>query len=189
MRLTIKARRAYLAPALSLVLVTAISACSSSSSSSSSTASTAPSTPASSSAAASAAASSPATGGGSSSAVTEIETNWNKFFNSSTSTSERVALLENGSDFSSALSSLSSTPLASGLTSKVDSVSLTSSTKATVKYDLSALGQTVANGATGSSVLQNGTWKVGDDVFCGLLTEAKTFGLSVTVPSVCSSAS
>jgi len=65
---------------------------------------------------------------------------------------------------------------------------MTSSTKAAVKYDLSALGQTVATGATGSSVLQDGTWKVGDDVFCGLLTQAKTFGLSVTVPSTCSSA-
>jgi hypothetical protein len=71
----------------------------------------------------------------------------------------------------------------------VDSVSVTSATKAAVKYDLSALGQTVATGATGSSVLQDGIWKVGDDVFCGLLTQAKTFGLSVTVPSVCSSAS
>jgi hypothetical protein len=100
-----------------------------------------------------------------------------------------VALLENGSQFSSAISSLASTPLASGLSSKVDSVSLTSSTKAAVKYDLSALGQTVAKGTTGSAVLQDGTWKVGDDVFCGLLTQAKTFGLKVTVPSVCSSAS
>jgi hypothetical protein len=189
MRLTIRARRAYLAPALGLVLVTAISACSSSSSSSSSTPSTAPSTPASTAAATSAAASSPAaSGGSSSSATTEIETNWNKFFNASTSTSERVALLQNGSDFSSALSSLASTPLASGLTSKVDSVALTSSTQATVKYNLAALGTTVASDASGTSVLQNGTWKVGDDVFCGLLTQAKSFGLSVTVPSVCSSA-
>jgi hypothetical protein len=65
---------------------------------------------------------------------------------------------------------------------------VTSATKAAVKYDLSALGQTVAKGASGSAVLENGTWKVGDDVFCGLLTQAKTFGLSVTVPSVCSSA-
>ena len=63
------------------------------------------------------------------------------------------------------------------MTSKVDSVSLTSSTKATVKYDLSALGTTVASGATGTSVLQDGTWKVGDDVFCGLLTQAKSVGL------------
>ncbi len=131
----------------------------------------------------------PSASGGSASAVAEITANWNTFFNSSTPNAKRVALLQNGSQFSSAISSLASTPLAAGLTSKVDSVSVTSATKAAVKYDLSALGQTVAKGASGSSVLENGTWKVGDDVFCGLLTQAKTFGLDVTVPSVCKSAS
>lgn len=185
MQFDLTARRAYLVSALGLVLVTAISACSSGSSSSSSTAAAAPSTAAATTAAPATAAAS----GGTASAVSEITANWNKFFNSSTPNSERVALLQNGSDFSTAISQLSSTPLASGLTSKVDSVSVTSSTEAKVKYDLSALGQTVATGATGSSVLQNGTWKVGDDVFCGLLTQAKSFGLTVTVPSVCSSAS
>jgi len=187
MRFNPSARRVYLAPALGLMLLTAIAACSSSASSSSTPGSSASATAPSS---APSAPSAPASGsGGSSSAVSEITTNWNTFFNSSTPNSKRVQLLENGSQFSAAIASLSGTPLASGLSSKVDSVSLTSSTKATVKYDLSALGQTVANGATGSSVLQDGTWKVGDDVFCGLLTQAKTFGLSVTVPSVCSSAS
>ena len=187
MRFNPTARRVYLAPALGLVLLTAIAACSSSASSSSTPGSSASATAPSS---APSAPSAPASGsGGSSSAVSEITTNWNTFFNSSTPNSKRVQLLENGSQFSAAIASLSGTPLASGLSSKVDSVSVTSSTKATVKYDLSALGQTVANGATGSSVLQDGTWKVGDDVFCGLLTQAKTFGLSVTVPSVCSSAS
>lgn len=187
MRLNVTARRSYLAPALGLVLVTAASACSSSASSSSSSAPSAAATSAAASSAP-AATSSAAAAGGTSSAVSEITTNWNTFFNSSTPNAKRVALLQNGSQFSAAISSLSSTPLASGLTSKVDSVSVTSSTKAAVKYDLSALGQTVATGATGSSVLENGIWKVGDDVFCGLLTEAKTFGLSVTVPSVCKSA-
>jgi len=187
MRFNPSARRVYLAPALGLMLLTAIAACSSSASSSSTPGSSASATAPSS---APSAPSAPASGsGGSSSAVSEITTNWNTFFNSSTPNSKRVQLLENGSQFSAAIASLSGTPLASGLSSKVDSVALTSSTKATVKYDLSALGQTVANGATGSSVLQDGTWKVGDDVFCGLLTQAKTFGLSVTVPSVCSSAS
>jgi len=187
MRFNPSARRVYLAPALGLMLLTAIAACSSSASSSSTPGSSASATAPSS---APSAPSAPASGsGGSSSAVSEITTNWNTFFNSSTPNSKRVQLLENGSQFSAAIASLSGTPLASGLSSKVDSVSVTSSTKATVKYDLSALGQTVANGATGSSVLQDGTWKVGDDVFCGLLTQAKTFGLSVTVPSVCSSAS
>jgi hypothetical protein len=67
-------------------------------------------------------------------------------------------------------------------------VSLTSSTQAKVKYDLSAMGTTVASGATGTSVLQNGIWKVGDDVFCGLLTQAKSAGLTIPVPTACSSA-
>ncbi|HEY6495494.1 MAG TPA: hypothetical protein VIZ43_19625 [Trebonia sp.] len=71
----------------------------------------------------------------------------------------------------------------------MDSVDVTSSTKATVKYDLSALGTTVAKGASGTAVLQDGTWKVGDTVFCGLLSEAKSAGLSIPIPSACTSAS
>jgi hypothetical protein len=78
--------------------------------------------------------------------------------------------------------------MASAVSSKVDSVTLNSPTQATVKYNLSALGQTVASGATGTAVLQNGTWKVGDGVFCGLLTQAKTAGVISAVPAACSSA-
>jgi hypothetical protein len=99
-----------------------------------------------------------------------------------------VQLLENGSEFAAAISAFASSPLASAVTSKVDSVSVTSPTEATVKYDLSALGTTVAKGATGTAVLQDGTWKVGDNVFCGLLSEAKSAGLSIPVPSACNSA-
>ena len=185
MRFNPTARRFYLAPALGLVLVTAMSACSSgSSSSSSSTAAAAPSTSAS-----AAASSSPAASGGSSSAVAEITANWTTFFNSSTPNSKRVQLLENGSQFSSAITAFAASPLAAAVTSKVDSVSLSSATQAKVKYDLSALGTTVASGASGTAVLQDGTWKVGDDVFCGLLTEAKSAGITIPVPSACSSAS
>lgn len=186
MRFNLTARRAYLAPVLGLMLVTAMSACSSSASSSApapaSTAASAPASPA------PAAPSTPA-GGGSTNATAQITTNWNKFFNSATPNSERVKLLENGSQFSAAISAFASSPLAAAVTSKVDSVKMDSATKATVKYDLSTMGTTVAKGASGSSVLQDGTWKVGDDVFCGLLTEAKSAGLTVPVPSACSSAS
>lgn len=186
MRFNLTARRAYLAPALGLMLVTAMSACSSSASSSSSApASTAASAPASSAPAASSAAAS----GGPTNATAQITTNWNKFFNSATPNSERVKLLENGSQFSAAIGAFASSPLAAAVTSKVDSVKIDSATKATVKYDLSAMGTTVAKGASGNSVLQDGTWKVGDDVFCGLLTEAKSAGVTVPVPSACSSAS
>ena len=82
----------------------------------------------------------------------------------STPNSRRVQLLQNGSEFSSSVSAFSSSPLASAVTSKVDSVTLTSATQAKVKYDLSAMGTTVAKGASGTSVLQDGTWKVGDGV-------------------------
>jgi hypothetical protein len=188
MRINPIARRIYLAPALGLMLVAAMSACSSGSSSSTSappaTTSAPPATTS-----APAAASSASTASGSSSAVSEITTNWDTFFNSSTPNSKRVQLLQNGSEFSASIAAFASSPLAAAVSSKVDSVTLDSSTKATVKYDLSAMGTTVATGATGSSVLQDGTWKVGDDVFCGLLTEAKSAGISVPVPSVCSSAS
>lgn len=132
--------------------------------------------------------SSSASATGSSSAVAEITTNWNTFFNPKTPNSRRVQLLENGSQFSSAITSFMSSPMAAAVSSKVDSVTLNSPTQATVKYNLSALGQTVASGAAGTAVLQNGTWKVGDGVFCGLLTQAKTAGVISAVPAACSSA-
>jgi hypothetical protein len=128
---------------------------------------------------------------GSASQVAEITTNWNAFFNPKTSNSKRLQLLQNGSDFSAAISAFASSPLAAAVTSKVDSVALTSSTAATVKYDLSALGTTVAKGASGTAVLQDGTWKVGDGVFCGLLSEAVSAGVmnKSVVPAACTPAS
>jgi hypothetical protein len=56
-----------------------------------------------------------------------------------------------------------------------------------VKYNLAAAGTTVQSNATGTSVLQDGTWKVGDSVFCGLLNEAGSL-LGMTVPAACGSA-
>ncbi|HXC85707.1 MAG TPA: hypothetical protein VNV62_28075 [Trebonia sp.] len=184
MRFQHMARRILLAPALGLAFATAIAACSSSPSSGSS--STPPATPSSTAASASNTASATSSGG-SSSAVAEITTNWEAFFSSSTPNSKRIQLLENGSTFTSAVNAFSGSPLASAVTSKVDSVTLTSPTQAKVKYDLSAAGTTVASGATGTAVLQGGVWKVGDDVFCGLLQEGASL-LNIKIPTACSSA-
>ncbi len=173
-----QARRIYLAPAVGLMLAVAITACSSASSSSSSAASSTVN-----SASASApAATPPAPGGGSGAAVAALKANGLKFFSSSTPNSDRVALLENGQTFASAIKSFSSSPLAAAVTSKVDSVTLNSATQASVKYDIGAAGQSTSS--TGSAVLQNGTWKVGDDVFCGLLKQGATL-LGMTVPAAC----
>ncbi len=181
MRFHSRVHRFYLAPALGLVFALAITACSSSGSSSSSTATSAPAATTS-----AATASSSAAAGGS--AVAQITANWEAFFNPATPNSKRVQLLENGAQFASAINAFSASPLAQQVSSKVDSVSLTSATKANVKYDLTAAGTSVATGQTGTSVLQNGVWKVGDDVFCGLLKQGASL-LNISVPAACNSAS
>ena len=172
MRLPLVARRIILAPALGLALALAVAACSSSSSSSS------PSAPASSAPASSA----PATSN-SAAATAEITTNWEKFFNASTPTSERVALLQDGAAFAVAISGLSH--LVSGLGATVTSVTVTSPTSATVKYNLTASGSTLLSGQTGTAVYENGTWKVGDASLCGLLKLVP----GGSTPTACSSAS
>lgn len=169
--------RIYLAPALGLALAAAITACSSSSSSSSAPA-------ASSAAATSASAPASSSGGGSTATTAAIKANWEAFFSSSTPNSKRVQLLENGQSFASAVSAFSASPLASAVSAKVISVTPTSATQATVKYDLTAAGQTVASGTTGVAVLQDGVWKVGDASFCGLLKEGSSF-LNIPLPSAC----
>lgn len=160
----------------------AVSACSSSSSSSAPPA-----------AAAAGPASAPATpagpaGAGSAAAVKEITANWVAFFNAKTPNSKRAQLLQNGDQFATSITAYATSPLAGEVSSKVDSVTLTSSSRATVKYDLSAMGTTAAAAATGTAVLQDGTWKVGDNVFCGLLTEANGAGVTMPVPALCKSA-
>jgi len=175
MRLSLETRRIILAPALALALALAVAACSSSSSSSSSPA------PASSAPASSAPASSAATGNAA--AVAQITANWEKFFNASTPTSQRVALLQNGAAFAVAISGLSH--LVSGLGATVTSVTVTSPTSATVKYNLTASGSSLLSGQTGTAVYENGTWKVGDTSLCGLLKLVP----GGSTPSACSSAS
>lgn len=177
MRFRYMARRIFLAPALALALAGAISACSSSPSSSS----TSPPTPA--ATGTPAAAPSTSSSGGSAATIATIKSNWEKFFNGSTPTSERVALLQNGSAFEAEINSLSALGTAASAT--VSSVTLASSTLATVHYTVDIAGKAALPNATGSAVYENGTWKVGDASFCSLLTMEN----GGKAPSVCSSIS
>jgi hypothetical protein len=166
MRFPLVARRIILAPVLGLALALAVSACSSSSSSSSSAASS----PVSSSAPVSSApvSSAPASSSGNSAAVAQITANWEKFFNASTPLSQRVALLQNGSSFSSAIDSFSKLPLANGIGAKVTGVTVTSATMATVTYSIVSGSTTLLGGQSGTAVFQDGMWKVGDASLCNL---------------------
>jgi hypothetical protein len=184
MRSQLVARRIILAPALALTLVAAVAACSSSSSSSSSSTG-ATSAPASSSISATPVpASTSASASGNSAAVAQITANWEKFFNSSTSNSDRVALLQNGNAFSGAISGLIS--LAPGLGAKVINVTVNSATSATVTYNLTAGGTSLfTSSQTGKAVYENGVWKVGDASLCSLLQLVP----GGTVPAACNSVS
>jgi hypothetical protein len=186
MRFPLVTRRILLVPALALALALAVTACSSSSSSSSSSVSSAPSSssaPVSSAPVSSAPASSSSSGN--SAAVAQITANWEKFFSASTPLSQRVALLQNGSQFSSAINDFSKLPLAGGIGAKVTGVTVTSATSATVTYAIVSGSTTLLGGQSGTAVYQDGTWKVGDASLCGLFKLVP----GGSVPAACNSVS
>ena len=173
-------RISYLLGASALVAVAmTVAACSSS-----------PSTPKSSSAPpTSAAPTSPtaSASGGSAAAVTAITTNWEAFFSPQTPVSQRVALLQNGSQFQSIIQSQAGSGLASQASAKVTKVTVTSPTQATVTYNILISGTPALTNQTGTAVLENGTWKVGVSSFCGLLT-IENSGKTTGLPAACASA-
>jgi hypothetical protein len=168
MRSRVLARRILLAPVIGLAFITA--ACSSSSTTTSSTSSSPPSSsPASTAATPATSASSGSAGSSSTSATGQIKTNWEEFFNGKTSVANRVALLQNGQTFAAVLKAQSGTSLTSSATATVTAVVIESATTATVSYSVGISGASL-NNQTGTAVLQDGVWKVGDISFCQLLT-------------------
>jgi hypothetical protein len=165
-------RQAWKALGASLIAVVAVAACGGSSPSptSSSPSATSP-TPTSTT-------SSPSAVG----ATAAITTNWETFFNIKTSVAKRVSLLQDGSQFETVIAAQQHSPLATGLTAKVTSISNITATQADVKYNLIVGGSKVPQ--TGTAVYEAGTWKVSATTFCGLLSLE---GLK-TMPAPCTSA-
>jgi hypothetical protein len=122
-----------------------------------------------------------ATGG---SAVAQITTNFETFFNGKTPVSQRVSLLQDGSEFQSVISAQAGSALATGASVKVTKVTVTSPTQATVKYNLLEGGAPALSNQTGTAVLDNGTWKVGVTSFCGLLA-LENGGKTTGLPAAC----
>jgi hypothetical protein len=120
-------------------------------------------------------------------AESQIKSNWMAFFNAKTPTSQRVKLLQNGQQFATVLAQQAKNPMASGSSAQVSSVTVTSPSQAEVTYSVLVSGSPVLKDQKGVAVKQDGTWKVGDQSFCGLLTMengGKTSGL----PAACHSA-
>jgi hypothetical protein len=122
--------------------------------------------------------------GSSSAAVAQIKTNWEAFFNPKTPVSKRVSLLQNGSAFASIIQSQASLPLASEATSSVTAVTVESPAQAKVTYSILVGGTPALKDQPGVAVYQSGTWKVGDQSFCALLTLEN----SGKAPTACASA-
>jgi hypothetical protein len=171
------AHRAVLIPALGVALAAAVTACSSSPSSPGSGASASKSA----SPPASSASATPSQSGGSAATITAIKTNWEAFFSAKTPASRKISLLQNGQAFASVIQAQNSSSLASSATSAVSAVMLESATQATVTYSILVGGTPELKNQPGVSVLQNGTWKVGDQSFCALLTLEN----NGKAPSVC----
>jgi hypothetical protein len=121
------------------------------------------------------------------SAAAQITADWQAFFDARTPVARRVELLQNGQLFAPVIKAQSGSALASAATAKVTGVTPVSPAQAKVTYSILVSGTPQLKGQAGVAVLQNGTWKVGDASFCGLLAlenGGKTSGL----PAACRSA-
>ncbi|SRR6266571_1181771 len=117
-------------------------------------------------------------------AVAAIEKNWATFFNAKTSTSKRLALLQDGDKLAAVIKAQSTNPLAATASAKVTHVSLTGTDQASVTYSILVSGQPVLSGRPGVAVYQDGVWKVGLASFCALL-KLENAGKSSGLPAAC----
>lgn len=110
----------------------------------------------------------------------QIKSAYEKFFSGKTSLSDRVALLQNGSQFRPVIALFAKNPLAKNVSATVSSVTLHGQNKAKVAYQVKFAGSSLPK-QTGTAVRQGGVWKVGFPSLCKLVS------LGGTTPSACKS--
>lgn len=117
-------------------------------------------------------------------AKSEIKSNWATFFDGKTPVPKRVALLQNGQVFAPVIRAQAGSPLATAATAKVTKVTLVSASEANVVYTILVGGKPALSNQHGIAVFEDGTWKVGDASFCGLLT-IENNGDTSSLPAAC----
>jgi hypothetical protein len=101
-----------------------------------------------------------------------IVANWQTFFNGKASIPSRLALLQNGSQFTAFVEAEAKTSIAQiagGSSAKVAAVTFTGPKQATVDYEILLLGTPALTKQHGTAVYRNGIWKVGTASFCALV--------------------
>lgn len=108
-----------------------------------------------------------------------IKSAYRKLFAPSTPINESVKALQNGAAFKQALIEQSKSPMAKKSSAAASKVTLLSPDLARVTYSILLAGAPVLRGQTGYAVREDGTWKVADKTFCGLLA------LNGATPAAC----
>ena len=99
----------------------------------------------------------------------EVTKNWQKFFDPKTSLAEKQKVLENGTRMAPVLKAFSGDKRGGQVQAKVQKIEFTSPSGATVTYALTLNGATALPNASGTAVLQGGTWKVSVNTLCALV--------------------
>lgn len=99
----------------------------------------------------------------------EIKTNWKKFFDPKVSMKEKETVLEDGAKMRPVLKGFSGDKRGGQVEATVTEVAFTSATAADVTYGLALKGATVLPDAKGTSVEQDGIWKVSVNTLCALV--------------------
>jgi hypothetical protein len=113
-----------------------------------------------------------------------IKANWVAFFGLVLPVSRRVALLQNGQMFATLVRAGSAEKISVTATARVTRVSVVTPTRAEVTYTVLISGHPVLSNQLGTSVYQNGVWKVSDSSYCALLT-LQNGGNSSQLPAAC----
>src|SRR5699024_2032068 len=101
------------------------------------------------------------------------------FFSGDTKKQVRIRLLQNGQKYDKALEKFSQSKMARKASASIEGIKLNNDTTATVTYTINIGGAPVLKDKTGKAYKLDGTWKVSDAAFCGLLE------LSGNVPTAC----
>ncbi len=99
----------------------------------------------------------------------QIKQDYVRFFDGRTPADTKIALLQNGQQFAQVIRAQSQSPLAQQTTAQVGGVRV-NGTQAAVTYTVLIAGKPALANQTGTAVLVNGSWKVGEQSFCSLLS-------------------
>ncbi|AKH81634.1 hypothetical protein AA958_04855 [Streptomyces sp. CNQ-509] len=99
----------------------------------------------------------------------EIEENWTTFFSPDSDADAKLAVLEDGEAMRPLMTAFSDDKRWKQVGAEVTGVEFDSAEEAEVTYDIALKGETVVPGATGISVLQDGSWKVSKRAICTLV--------------------